>query len=57
MKACCTDMHKPYLNAIAEHLPRAEVVFDKFHVLQHAGRAIVSQPTIPPLWGGGMVPC
>jgi len=40
VKACCTDMHKPYLNAIAEHLPRAEVVFDKFHVLQHAGRAI-----------------
>jgi transposase len=40
VQACCTDMHKPYLNALAEQLPRAEVVFDKFHVLQHASRAI-----------------
>lgn len=40
VQAFCTDMHKPYLNAIAAHVPRAEVVFDKFHVLQHASRAI-----------------
>jgi transposase len=33
-------MHRPYVNAVANKLPNAEVVFDKFHVLQHASRAI-----------------
>jgi hypothetical protein len=28
--AVCTDMHRPYLNAVATVLPKAEVVFDKF---------------------------
>jgi transposase len=40
VEAVCTDMHQAYLNAIAAKLPRAEIVFDKFHVLQHASRAI-----------------
>jgi transposase len=38
--AVCTDMHRPYLNAVTAVLPRAEVVFDKFHVLQHASAAL-----------------
>lgn len=38
--AVCTDMHRPYLNAVTEVLPKADVVFDKFHVLQHAGQAL-----------------
>jgi transposase len=33
-------MHRPYVNAVAEKLPNAEIVYDKFHVLQHASRAI-----------------
>jgi transposase len=37
--AVCTDMHRPYLNAVGATLPRAEIVFDKFHVLQHASAA------------------
>jgi transposase len=36
--AVCTDMHRPYLNAVGTVLPTVEVVFDKFHVLQHATR-------------------
>lgn len=40
VQAVCTDMHQPYLNAVAEILPKAEVVFDKFHVLQHASAAL-----------------
>jgi transposase len=40
VKAACADMHRPYLNAVARVLPRAEVVFDKFHVLQHASAAL-----------------
>jgi transposase len=38
--AVCADMHRPYRNAVATVLPAAEVVFDKFHVLQHAGAAL-----------------
>jgi transposase len=38
--AVCTDMHRPYLNAVGAALPRTEIVFDKFHVLQHASAAL-----------------
>jgi transposase len=38
--AVCTDMHRPYLNVVAEALPKAETIFDKFHVLQHASAAL-----------------
>jgi transposase len=40
VEAVCTDMHRPYLNAVARVLPKATVVLDKFHVLQHAGAAL-----------------
>jgi transposase len=40
VKAMCVDMHVPFLNAIREVLPWAAIVFDKFHVLQHASAAI-----------------
>jgi transposase len=40
VEAACTDMHRPYLNAVARVLPKAEIVFDKFHVLQHASAAL-----------------
>jgi transposase len=40
VKAACIDMWRPYREAVAEHLPGAEVVFDKFHVMQHVGRAV-----------------
>jgi transposase len=40
VEAVCTDMHRPYVNVVHEILPRAEVVFDKFHVLQHASAAL-----------------
>ena len=38
--AVCTDMHQPYLNAVGAVLKKAEIVFDKFHVLQHASAAL-----------------
>jgi len=40
VEAVCTDMHRPYVNAVALQLPTAEIVFDKFHVLQHASIAL-----------------
>lgn len=38
--AVCTDMHRPYLNAVRSVLPQAAIIFDKFHVLQHASAAL-----------------
>ncbi len=40
VEAVCMDMHRPYLNVVIEVLARAEAVFDKFHVLQHASGAL-----------------
>ena len=40
VEAMCTDMHQPYLSAIDDRLPKAAIVFDKFHVLQHAADAL-----------------
>jgi transposase len=39
VRAVCTDMHQPYVNAVSTTL-KAEIVFDKFHVLQHASAAL-----------------
>jgi transposase len=38
--AVCTDMHQPYANAVTRELPKAVVVYDKFHTLQHAAKAL-----------------
>ena len=40
VQAVCTDMWWGYVNAVAAVLPKADVVFDKFHVLQHATDAL-----------------
>lgn len=40
VEAVCTDMHRPYSNAVTRVLSHAAIVFDKFHVLQHAGAAL-----------------
>lgn len=40
VQAVCVDMHRPFLNAIEDKLPHAAIVFDKFHVLQHAADAV-----------------
>lgn len=40
VKAVCVDMCAPFLASIREHLPRAAVVFDKFHVMQHVNKAV-----------------
>lgn len=40
IEAVCTDMWRPYLAAVRTVLPKADVVFDKFHVLQHASAAL-----------------
>lgn len=34
------DMWKPYEDAVRDCVPKADVVFDKFHVTQHLGKAV-----------------
>jgi transposase len=40
VEAVCMDMHRPYANAVAQALPQATIVYDKCHILQHAGAAL-----------------
>ena len=36
----CIDMSAPYIKAIREYLPHADIVHDKFHISQHLGNAV-----------------
>lgn len=40
VRAVCVDMWKPFQLSLQEHLPRAAIVFDKFHVMKHVNHAI-----------------
>ena len=40
VEAVCLDRHRPSLNAVTTVLSKAEVVFDKCHVRQHAATAL-----------------
>lgn len=34
------DMWDPYLSGIGKHMPRASVVFDRFHIIKQMNKAI-----------------
>jgi transposase len=38
--AACVDMWRPFTNSIEHWAPNGRIVYDKFHVLQHANKAI-----------------
>jgi transposase len=38
--AACVDMWRPFTNSIEHWAPTCQIVYDKFHVLQHANKAI-----------------
>jgi transposase len=40
IEAACLDMWKPYTNSIEQWAPNCRIVYDKFHVMQHANKAI-----------------
>ena len=40
IEAACVDMWEPFTKSILRWLPRCKIVFDKFHVMQHANDAI-----------------
>jgi len=40
VQAACVDMWQPFTNSIAQWARNCRIVYDKFHVLQHANKAI-----------------
>lgn len=40
VRAVCVDMWEPFLQSLRKHLPRAAIVFDKFHVMKHVNDAV-----------------
>jgi transposase len=40
VKAVCVDMWEPFIQSLRQHLPKAAIVFDKFHVMKHVNDAV-----------------
>lgn len=40
IRAACVDMWEPYRQSIQQWVPQCRIVYDKFHVMQHAGAAV-----------------
>jgi transposase len=40
VQVVCLDMWQAYLNAVRHHAPNAQVLFDRFHLVQHLNRAV-----------------
>jgi transposase len=40
IEAACVDMWRPFTSSIEQWAPNCRIVYDKFHILQHANKAI-----------------
>ncbi|HUX67877.1 MAG TPA: ISL3 family transposase [Terriglobales bacterium] len=40
IEAACMDMWEPFRQSTAEWAPQCKIVYDRFHVMQHANRAV-----------------
>ena len=40
VRAACVDMWEPFQQSITEWLPNCRIIYDKFHIMQHANEAI-----------------
>ena len=40
IEAACVDMWEPFTSSIVNWAPQCRIVYDKFHVMQHANRAV-----------------
>jgi len=40
IETACVDMWEGFTNSIHQHAPQCRIVYDKFHILQHANQAI-----------------
>jgi transposase len=54
--AACIDMSPAFIKGVTDHLPKATITFDKFHVVAHASQAVdqmrrTEQSTDPALKG------
>jgi transposase len=40
IRAACVDMWEPFRQSIEQGAPHCQIVYDKFHIMQHAGAAV-----------------
>jgi hypothetical protein len=40
LQAACVDMWEPFRQSLEQWVPQCRIVYDKFHILQHAGKAV-----------------
>lgn len=40
IEAACVDMWEPYTNSLRQNCPSCRIVYDKFHIMQHANQAV-----------------
>jgi transposase len=40
VQAACVDMWEPFRQSLQQWVPQCQIIYDKFHVLQHAGKAV-----------------
>jgi transposase len=40
IRAACVDMWEPYRQSIEQWVPHCQIVYDKFHIMQHASAAV-----------------
>ena len=40
VEAACVDMHEPYRQSLEEWVPQCDLIYDKFHIMQHANLAV-----------------
>ena len=40
IQAACVDMWEPYRQSLEQWVPSCRIVYDKFHIMQHAGAAV-----------------
>ena len=40
IRAACVDMWEPFRQSLEQWVPQCRIVYDKFHILQHAGKAV-----------------
>jgi len=40
VQAACVDMWEPFRQSLEQWLPHCQIIYDKFHILQHASKAV-----------------
>ena len=40
VQAACVDMWEPFRQSLEQWVPKCQIIYDKFHILQHASKAV-----------------